>query len=79
LLNAIWWGRLKLPCLLYKEKIMTVHKIGSKAREKLIVTDKYPEYMPKPIVDTTELRLRSIEQSLILILNKLDGNTDEKG
>jgi hypothetical protein len=57
---------------------MTVHRIGSKAREKLIVTDQYPEYMPKPIVDTTELRLRSIEQSLNLILKKLDGNTDEK-
>jgi len=51
---------------------MTVHKIGSKAREKLIVTDQYPEYMPKPIVDTTELRLRSIEQSINLILKKLD-------
>lgn len=57
---------------------MTVHKIGSKEREKLIVTDQYSEYMPKPIVDTTELRLRSIEQSLNLILKKLDGNTDEK-
>ena len=34
--------------------------------------------MPKPVVDTTELRLRSIEQSLNLILKKLDGNTDEK-
>jgi hypothetical protein len=54
---------------------MTVHKIGSKAREKLIVTDQYPEYMPKPIVDTTELRLRSIEQSLNLILKKLDADT----
>jgi hypothetical protein len=53
---------------------MTVHKIGSKAREKLIVTDQYPEYMPKPIVDTTELRLRSIEQSLNLILKKLDAD-----
>ena len=51
---------------------MTVHRIGSKAREKLIVTDQYPEYMPKPIVDTTEFRLRSIEQSLNLILKKLD-------
>jgi len=65
-------GEFNLPCLLHKEKIMTVHKIGSKAREKLIVTDKYPEYMPKPIVDTTELRLRSIEQSINLILKKLD-------
>lgn len=54
---------------------MTVHKIGSKEREKLIVTDQYPEYMPKPIVDTTELRLRSIEQSLNLILKKLDADT----
>lgn len=54
---------------------MTVHKIGSKAREKLIVTDQYPEYMPKPVVDTTELRLRSIEQSLNLILKKLDADT----
>ena len=53
---------------------MTVHKIGSKAREKLIVTDQYPEYMPKPIVDTTELRLRSIEQSLNLIFKKLDAD-----
>ena len=53
---------------------MTVHRIGSKAREKLIVTDQYPEYMPKPIVDTTELRLRSIEQSLNLILKKLDAD-----
>ncbi len=57
---------------------MTVHKIGSKAREKLIVTDQYPEYKPKSNVNTTELRLRSIEQSLNLILKKLDGNTDEK-
>ena len=55
---------------------MTVHKIGSKARKKLIVTDKYPEYMPKPIVDTTELRLRSIEQTLNLILKKLDSGND---
>ena len=58
---------------------MTVHKIGSEAWKKLIVTNQYPEYMPKPIVDTTELRFRSIEQSLALILKKLDGNTDEKG
>jgi len=79
LLNAIWWGRLKTPLPFYKEKIMTTHKIGSKAREKLIVTDQYPEYTPKPIVDSTELRFRSIEQSLNLILKKLDGNTDEKG
>jgi hypothetical protein len=55
---------------------MTVHKIGSKAREKLIVTDQHPEYMPKPIVDTTELRLRSIEQTLNLILKKLDSGND---
>ena len=68
-------GEFNLPCLLHKEKIMTVHKIGSKARKKLIVTDQYPEYMPKPIVDTTELRLRSIEQSLNLILKKLDADT----
>ena len=58
---------------------MTIHKINSEIQKKLITTKIYPEYMPKPIVDTTELRLRSIEQSLILILNKLDGNTDEKG
>ena len=58
---------------------MTVHKIGSEAWKKLIVTDQYPEYMPKPIVDSTELRFRSIEQSLNLKLKKLDGNTDEKG
>ena len=51
---------------------MTVHKIGSKAREKLIVTKKYPDSIPKPVVDTTELRLRSIEQSINLILKKLD-------
>ena len=57
---------------------MTVHKIGSKAREKLIVTDQYPEYMPKPIVDTTELRLRSIEQSLNLILQKLNKDNESK-
>ena len=58
---------------------MTIHKINSEIQKKLVTTKNYPEYMPKPIVDTTELRLRSIEQSLILILNKLDGNTDEKG
>ena len=58
---------------------MTVHKIGSEAWKKLIVTDQYPEYMPKPIVDTTELRFRSIEQSLNLILKKLDGNAKENG
>ena len=57
---------------------MTVHKIGSKAREKLIVTNRYPEYMPKPIVDTTELRFRSIEQSLNLILKKLDDEPKRK-
>jgi hypothetical protein len=51
---------------------MTVHKIGSKAREKLIVTKKYLDSIPKPVVDTTELRLRSIEQSINLILKKLD-------
>jgi|TARA_Y100000034_G_C6678905_1_gene298349 ribosome assembly protein YihI (activator of Der GTPase) len=51
---------------------MTVHKIGSKAREKLIVTKKYQDGIPKPIVNTTELRLRSIEQSINLILKKLD-------
>jgi ribosome assembly protein YihI (activator of Der GTPase) len=55
---------------------MTVHKIGSKAREKLIVTKKYPDSIPKPVVDTTELRLRSIEQSLNLILQKLDNGND---
>ncbi len=58
---------------------MTVHKIGSKARKKLIVTDQYPEYMPKPNANTTELRLRSIEQSLNLILKKLDGDAKENG
>lgn len=51
---------------------MTVHKIGSKAREKLIVTKKYLDSIPKPVVDTTELRLRSIEQTLNLILKKLE-------
>ena len=56
---------------------MTVYKIGSKAREKLIVTKKYLDSIPKPVVDTTELRLRSIEQTLNLILKKLDnGNSD---
>jgi ribosome assembly protein YihI (activator of Der GTPase) len=55
---------------------MTVHKIGSKAREKLIVTKKYLDSIPKPVVDTTELRLRSIEQSLNLILQKLDNGND---
>jgi len=56
---------------------MTVHKIGSEAWKKLIVTDQYPEYMPKPVVDSAELRLRSIEQTLNLILKKLDnGNSD---
>lgn len=58
---------------------MTTHKIGSKAREKLIVTDQYPEYMPKPVVDSTELRLRSIEQSVNLILKRLNGNAKETG
>ena len=58
---------------------MTIHKINSEIQKKLVTTKNYPEYMPKPIVDTTELRLRSIEQSLALILKKLDGNTDEKG
>ena len=58
---------------------MTVHKIGSKAWKKLIVTDKYPEYMPKPVVDSTELRLRSIEQSVNLILKRLNGNAKETG
>jgi hypothetical protein len=58
---------------------MTVHKIGSEAREKLIVTDQYPEYMPKPVVDSTELRLRSIEQSINLILKRLNGNAKETG
>jgi len=58
---------------------MTVHKIGSEAREKLIVTDQYPEYMPKPVVDSTELRLRSIEQSVNLILKRLNGNAKETG
>jgi hypothetical protein len=56
---------------------MTVHKIGSEAWKKLIVTKDYPEYMPKPVVDSAELRLRSIEQTLNLILKKLDnGNND---
>ena len=56
---------------------MTVHKIGSKAWKKLITTKDYPEYMPKPVVDSAELRLRSIEQTLNLILKKLDnGNSD---
>ena len=55
---------------------MTVHKIGSKAREKLIITKKYLDSIPKPVVDTTELRLRSIEQSLNLILQKLDNGND---
>jgi len=55
---------------------MTVHRIGSKAREKLIVTKKYLDSIPKPVVDTTELRLRSIEQSLNLILQKLDNGND---
>jgi len=56
---------------------MTTHKIGSEAWKKLIVTDQYPEYMPKPVVDSAELRLRSIEQTLNLILKKLDnGNSD---
>jgi len=55
---------------------MTVHKIGSKAREKLIITKKYLDSIPKPIVDTTELRLRSIEQTLNLILKKLDSGND---
>ena len=58
---------------------MTTHKIGSEAWKKLIVTDKYPEYMPKPIVDSTELRLRSIEQSVNLILKRLNGNAKETG
>jgi hypothetical protein len=58
---------------------MTTHKIGSKAREKLIVTDQYPEYTPKPVVDSTELRLRSIEQSVNLILKRLNGNAKETG
>tara|TARA_Y100001938_G_scaffold150881_1_gene244058 strand:- start:5416 stop:5589 length:174 start_codon:yes stop_codon:yes gene_type:complete len=53
---------------------MTVHKIGSKAREKLVTTKTYPKDMPKPVVNTTELRLRSIEQSLNLILKKLDAD-----
>ena len=57
---------------------MTVHKINSEIRKKLVTTKTYPEDMPKPVVDITELRLRSIEQSLNLILKKLDGNTDEK-
>ena len=56
---------------------MTVHKIGSEAWKKLITTKKYPEYTPKPVVDSAELRLRSIEQTLNLILKKLDnGNSD---
>ena len=58
---------------------MTVYKIGSKAREKLIVTKDYPEYMPKPVVDSAELRLRSIEQTLNLILKKLDNGNNNNG
>ena len=58
---------------------MTVYKIGSKAREKLIVTKKYLDSIPKPVVDTTELRLRSIEQSLNLILKKLDNGNNNNG
>ena len=58
---------------------MTIHKINSEIQKRLVTTKDYPKYMPKPIVDTTELRFRSIEQSLALILKKLDGNTDEKG
>ncbi len=57
---------------------MTVHKINSEIQKKLVTTKTYPEDMPKQVVDITELRLRSIEQSLNLILKKLDGNTDEK-
>ena len=58
---------------------MTVHKIGSEAWKKLIVTKDYSEYMPKPVVDSTELRLRSIEQSVNLILKRLNGNAKETG
>ena len=58
---------------------MTVYKIGSKAREKLIVTKKYLDSIPKPVVDTTELRLRSIEQTLNLILKKLDNGNNNNG
>ena len=58
---------------------MTTYKMGSKAREKLVITKNYPEYMPKPIVDTTELRLRSIEQSLNLILKKLNNGNSNNG
>jgi len=57
---------------------MTTHKIGSEVWKKLIVTDKHPKYMPKPIVDSTELRFLSIEQSLNLILKKLDGEPKRK-
>ena len=57
---------------------MTIHKINSEIQKKLVTTKTYPEDMPKSNVNTTELRLRSIEQSLNLILKKLDGNTDEK-
>jgi len=57
---------------------MTIHKINSEIQKKLVTTKNYPEYMPKPIVDTTELRFRSIEQSLNLILKKLDGEPKRK-
>ena len=56
---------------------MTIHKINSEIQKKLVTTKNYPEYMPKPVVDSAELRLRSIEQTLNLILKKLDnGNSD---
>jgi len=58
---------------------MTVHKIGSEAWKKLVTTKNYPEYMPKPVVDSTELRLRSIEQSVNLILKRLETNAKETG
>ena len=50
---------------------MTIHKINSEIQKKLVTTKNYPKYMPKPIVDSTELRFRSIEQSLNLILKKI--------
>ena len=58
---------------------MTTHKIGSEAWKKLITTKDYPEYMPKPVVDSAELRLRSIEQTLNLILKKLDNGNSNNG
>ena len=57
---------------------MTVHKINSPAWKKLIVTEREEKKNPATIISKNplELRLIAIEQSLNLILHKLDENIE---